>query len=281
MVSAPSRAGLTARLRCASLLPTIPSKTATQVPITFWWILGSGLVMSSLALVGAFGLLLDEKTLRRLILPLVALAAGSLLGGALFHMIPASVDALGNQTAVWVGVAIGFVVFFCFEQFLHYHHCHSTRHDHTHPFGYMILFADTLHNFVGGLAVAGAFLIDIRVGITAWLAAASHEIPQELGDFGALVHAGWSRGKALLFNGLSALAFLVGGLVAYGLSHRIDVTLLVPFAAGNFLYIATADLVPEINRHADWRVNVLHFVAFAGGLGILLAVKLALGADGH
>jgi len=243
---------------------------------TFWWILGSGLVMSSFALVGAVGLLVEERTLRRFLLPLVALAAGSLLGGALFHMLPAGVDTLGNTTALWVWVTLGFVTFFCFEQFLHYHHCHSATHDHRRPVGHMILFADTLHNFIGGLAVGGAFLVDTRVGITAWLVAASHEIPQELGDFGALVHAGWSRRAALLFNGLSGLGFLAGGMSALLLSRGADVGFLVPFAAGNFIYIACADLVPEINRHEDWRSNVLHFLAFASGLGLLLGVKLAL-----
>ena len=119
-------------------------------------------------------------------------------------------------------------------------------------------------------------MVDTRVGITAWLAAASHEIPQELGDFGALVHAGWSRRAALLFNGLSGLGFLAGGMSTLLLSRGADVRFLVPFAAGNFIYIACADLVPEINRHEDWRTNVLHFLAFASGLGLLLGVKLAL-----
>ena len=243
---------------------------------TLLWIVLSGVVMSALALVGAVGLLLDEASLRKIILPLVALAAGSLLGGALFHLIPQAVESMGNGTSTWLWVTAGFVSFFCFEQFLHYHHCHSTRHDHRHPLGHMILMADTLHNFVGGLAVAGAFIIDTRVGLTAFLAVASHEIPQELGDFGALVHAGWSRGQALLFNWLSGLGFLVGGIVAYFVSQRVDLAFLVPFAAGNFVYIAAADLVPEINRHENWKVNLVHFAAFSSGLGLLLVVRLAL-----
>jgi zinc and cadmium transporter len=235
--------------------------------------------MVSLSAVGAIGLLLDERSLRRLVLPLVALAAGSLLGGALFHMIPAGVEAMGNHTGVWVWVAAGFVTFFCFEQFLHYHHCHGPRHDHSRPVAHLILVAGALHQFVEGLAVAGAFLVDIRLGVTAWLAAAAHEIPQELGDFGALVHAGWKRGSALLLNAISATGFLVGGVVAYLSSSRVDVAFLVPFAAGNFLYIAAADLVPEINRHDDWRVNVVHFVSLSAGLLLLLGVKLALAPD--
>ena len=246
------------------------------MPEALWWIVGSGMTMIALTAVGALALLLDETALRRLVLPLVALAAGSLLGGALFHMLPASVETMGNGTALWSWVTVGFVAFFCFEQFLHYHHCHGPSHDHARPFGHFILFAGALHDFVEGLAVGGAFLIDIRLGITAWLAAAAHEIPQALGDFGALVHAGWSRATALVFNALSAAGFLAGGLVAYFVSSQVDVAFLVPFAAGNFLYIAAADLVPEINRHESWTVNVLHFVSLCTGLLILLAVKLAL-----
>jgi zinc and cadmium transporter len=233
--------------------------------------------MVALSAVGIVGLLLDEATLRRLVLPLVALAAGSLLGGALFHMLPAAVATMGNRTGVWAWTTAGFVTFFCFEQFLHYHHCHGPDHQHARPFGHLILFAGGLHDFVEGLAVGGAFLIDVRLGVTAWVAAAAHEIPQELGDFGALVHAGWSRSHALLFNALSAGGFLAGGLVAYVASARVDVAFLVPFAAGNFLYIAAADLVPEINRHHDWRVNVVHFLSLATGVLVLLGVKLALG----
>jgi zinc and cadmium transporter len=240
------------------------------------WILGAGAAMVALSALGAIGLLLDQATLRRLILPLVALAAGSLLGGALFHMIPAAVASLGNGTPVWAWVTAGFVAFFCFEQFLHYHHCHGPSHEHRRPFGHLILFAGALHDFVEGLAVGGAFVVDVGLGLTAWVAAAAHEVPQGLGDFGALVHAGWSRSRALLFNALSATGFLAGGLVAYLASSRIDVAFLVPFAAGNFLYIAAADLVPEINRHEKWTVNVVHFLSLCTGLLLLLGVRLAL-----
>lgn len=157
---------------------------------TFWWITGSGLLMSAIALVGSITLLLPERTLERLLLPLVALAAGSLLGGALFHLLPAAVEAMENSIAVYAWLALGFVTFFALEQFLHWHHCHHATHRHRRPLGHLMLLADGLHNFIGGLAVGGAFLIDIRVGVTAWIAAVAHEVPQELGDFGVLVHSG-------------------------------------------------------------------------------------------
>lgn len=241
---------------------------------TFAWIVVAGLAMSALALVGAVTTILSRAALQRILLPMVGLAAGSLLGGALFHMLPESVDALGNTMAVYISVAVGFIVFFCLEQLLHWHHCHRLDHSRHRPLGYLILLADGLHNLIGGLAVGGAFIVDIRVGVITWLVAAAHEIPQELGDFGVLVHSGWSRRSALAWNFVSALTFLVGALVAYGLSAHVDVAFLLPFAAGNFIYIAAADLLPEITAEPRSRDKLETSVSFVVGLVFLLAVTL-------
>ena len=108
------------------------------------------------------------------------------------------------------------------------------------------------------------------------MSAAAHEVPQELGDFGVLVHGGWSRGKALVFNVLSGLTFLLGALLAYGLSARVDVSWLIPFAAGNFLYIGASDLIPEVKEQRSLRGNLVHLAAFVLGLGLLLGTKLIL-----
>jgi zinc and cadmium transporter len=239
--------------------------------------------MSALALVGGVTVLLSESALRRLILPLVAFAAGSLLGGALFHMLPTAVDELGNELSVYVWLAAGFGVFFVLEQFLHWHHCHRPVSEHA-PLGYLILLADGVHNLLGGLAVGGAFLINLRVGLVTWLVAAAHEVPQELGDFGILVHSGWKRKSALAYNFASAVTFLAGALVAYALAGAVDVAVLIPFAAGNFLYIAAADLVPQITspvvcgapaeRRLVLRDKLEQSLAFALGLAVLLVSAL-------
>jgi zinc and cadmium transporter len=242
---------------------------------TFWWILGSGLLMSLIALVGSVTLLLSERTLARLLLPLVALAAGSLLGGAVFHMLPAALAAIEPDVHVWVAFVAGFTLFMALEQYLHWHHCNRAAADCRKPLTYLILLGDGLHNFIGGLAIAGTFLIDIRLGVMAWLAAAAHEIPQELGDFGVLVHGGWSKRRALAFNVLSALAFLVGGLLTYSLREAVDVAYLIPFAAGNFVYIAAADLVPEVNRHPRAAVNAVNTSAFVVGVALMYAAATA------
>jgi zinc and cadmium transporter len=236
------------------------------------WILASGLLMSAISLAGAVTLLLTEVRLRTLLLPLVAFAAGSLLGGALFHLIPAAVDQSGNTLFVYLWVTAGFAGFFALEQFLNWHHGHQTTGEHQ-PVTYMILAADSIHNFIDGVAVAGAFLVDIRIGISACVAAAAHEIPQELGDFAVLVHGGWKPSKALLMNFLSGLTFLMGGLAAHATSRIFDVSFLLPFAAGNFIYIAAADLIPEIKQNRHFLKNALHFGSFAAGLALLLAVR--------
>ena len=243
---------------------------------TFAWILLSGVVMSALALAGSLTLVLRESTLQKILLPLVSFAAGSLVGGALFHMIPASLTALPTMTTFgWV--ALGFSSFFALEQFLHWHHCHRASTECKKPLTYLVLIGDGLHNFLGGLSIAGVFLVDVRLGIAAWLAAAAHEVPQEIGDFGVLVHGGWPKRSALVFNLLSGLAFLAGGMLTYVASRHLDVRWLVPLAAGNFLYIGASDLVPEINKAHSLKLSVIHFVVFAAGLGLLFALA-SLGA---
>lgn len=239
--------------------------------------------MSSLALVGSLTLVLPERTLERLVMPLVAFAAGSLIGGALFHMLPESVDVLGNRLSVYVWLVAGFATFFVLEQYLQWHHCHRRVSQHG-PLGYLILLADGVHNLIGGLAVGGAFIVDVRLGVVTWLVAAAHEVPQELGDFGILVHSGWSPRAALAYNLASALTFVVGGLIAYALAGSMDVAVLVPFAAGNFVYIAAADLLPQVTAieavAADSprliREKLEQSLAFGVGLAVLLATAALL-----
>lgn len=240
------------------------------------WILLGGVAMTAVALVGGLALLLGEGALDRLLLPLVAFAAGSLIGGAFFHMLPAAL-LTSDPLAALAWAAAGFTLFFAIEQFLHAHHGHRAAAAGRRPLTYLILIGDGLHNFLGGLAVGGVFLVDIRLGIAAWLAAAAHEVPQELGDFGVLVHGGWEKGKALLLNVISASTFLVGGLLAYAASRQIEVGFLVPFAAGNFLYIGAADLVPKVQGEHGGRQGLEVMGWFLAGLGLLYLLAVRLG----
>jgi zinc and cadmium transporter len=240
---------------------------------TLAWIIAAGVAMSLLALSGGITLLLPEAVFDRVVPPLVALAAGTLTGGALLHMLPGAVDEMGNRLDVYLWLLGGFLSFFMLEQLLHWHHCHRSVSQHG-PLGYLILIADGVHNFVGGMAVGGAFLVDIRLGLVTWAAAAAHEVPQELGDFGILIHAGWSKLRALAFNFVSATTFLVGGLVVYVLAGTVDVTWLLPFAAGNFLYIAAVDLMPTLTEHPEAHRKLILTATFAAGLAILWAIAV-------
>ncbi len=238
----------------------------------FFWILLGGVLMSAIALIGSVTLFLKEATIKKILLPLVAFAAGSLIGGALFHMIPASLMKMPSSTAFpWL--AGGFLFFFALEQFLHWHHCHRSSAECEKPQTYLLLIGDGIHNFIGGLSIASVFLADARLGIAAWIAAAAHEVPQEMGDYGVLIQGGWRRSKALLFNFLSGLTFLLGGLIAYAVSMSVELSVLVPFAAGNFLYIGASDLVPEVNKSHTLGANLIHFISFAAGLAFLWAVS--------
>lgn len=244
---------------------------------TLAWVVLSGVAMSALALIGAVTIGLPEATLARITPVLVGLAAGSLLGGVFFHMLPEAVGALGNTLGVYGWVVAGFLGFFALEQFLHWHHCHRTVSQHR-PLGYLILLADGLHNLIGGLTVGASIVVDLRVGLVTWAVAAAHEVPQELGDFGLLLHSGWDRRSALLFNLLSALLFLGGALVAYAAAGTVDVAVLLPFAAGNFLYIAAADLVPHLTADPRLGAKLTRSLALVVGLLLLLVVAVIAGA---
>jgi zinc and cadmium transporter len=190
-------------------------------------------------------------------------------------MLPTAIAHMGNNIFTFLWVLIGFSLFLVLEQFLHWHHCHKAPSEHSkEPLTYLILVADGIHNFIGGSGVAASFMLDIRVGMMAWLAAALHEIPQELGDYGVLIHGGWSRRQALTFNFLSSLSFPVAGVVTFYMASAVDVSFLVPFAAGNFIYIAAADLVPEIKKKDKLRDALINFVFFLFGIGLLLAAHV-------
>jgi zinc and cadmium transporter len=236
---------------------------------TLGWIIVGGFLMAAIAMIGGVTTILKPETLERLLLPLVSVAAGTLLGGAFFHMIPEGTKSLeALAAAMWlVG---GFTTFLALEHFLHWHHTHRARAERRAPVTYLVLLGDALHNFLGGLGIASTFMLDARAGVVAWLGAAAHEVPQELGDFAILVHGGWTRRRALGWNLLSALTFPLGAILAFIASHRFAVAGLVLFGAGNFIYIAASDLIPEIKGHASLGGALLHFGLFLVGLVLML-----------
>jgi len=237
-------------------------------------ILGFGALMSAIALVGGLFVLLPRAVLAAWLKPLVAFAAGSLIGGAFFHMLPHALQGGGPAASTMLWAVVGFTAMFLIDQILEWHHCHKLPGEHVQPLGPMLLVADGLHNLLGGLAIGAVFLTDYRAGVAAWIAAAMHEIPQEIGDFGAIVHSGYSRTRALVLNFLSALTFPLGGLLAYLLNQSVNVSFLVAIGAGNFIYIAAADLIPEIKRAEKLSETSRRLVFFLAGVSVLYAVYL-------
>lgn len=234
--------------------------------------------VSIVSLLGLATLSLKEARLRRMLFLLISLAAGALLGDAFIHLIPEAF-AEGEPLTVSLVIVAGILSFFILEKFLHWHHSHgddefSPDHARIHPVGRLVLVSDGVHNLIDGLAIGAAFMVSTEVGIATALAIALHEIPQEIGDFGLLLHAGFSRGKALLVNFLSALPAFLGLLIAFWLSETYAalLPLIAAFAAGNFIYIALADLVPVLQRTTDGKRSFLQFFVIIAGIAAMVSL---------
>jgi zinc and cadmium transporter len=233
------------------------------------YIIISTFLISIASFIAAIFLAFKEEKLKKIILILVSFSTGALIGGAFLHLLPESIQKLGNNLNVYIPLLIGFSIFYLLEQFIHWHHCHKTpsEHNQEEPFTYLILLSETVHNFIDGVLIGAAFVVDIRIGLVTWFVIAAHELPQKLGDFGVLIHGGWKKTKALMFNFFSSLAIIIGGVLAYFLSSKINIVYLIPFAAGTFIYIGASDLIPEIKNHNSLKKNLTHFIFFV--LGIL------------
>ncbi|MDD3284813.1 MAG: ZIP family metal transporter [Patescibacteria group bacterium] len=241
---------------------------------TFYLILFSTLCVSMISLSGVLVLFFKENILRKIILFLVAFSAGALMGGALFHLLPEAIEIMDNSFMVYVWIMIGFSTFFFLEQFIHWHHCHKLPSEHKEPFTYLVLISDSVHNFIDGTVIASAFIVDIKVGIATWIAVMLHEFPQELGDFGVLIHGGWSKIKALIFNFTSSFTVIIGAMFVYFTSSSLSLVFLLPFASGSFIYIAASDLIPEIKLHPDKKNSIFYFLFFVLGISFTLIIKL-------
>lgn len=234
-------------------------------------ILISVILVSLVSFVGVLFIALKEKTLNRLLNFLVSFACGALLGGAFLHLLPESVENLGEKSFTLVIVA--FLAFFILEKVFRWRHCHL-GHCPTHSFAYLNLLGDGLHNFVDGAVIAAAFLTDISLGISTTLAVILHEIPQEIGDFSILLYGGIEKKKALLFNFASAVTAVFGALATYFFAQQISnlIPFLLSFAAGGFIYIAATDIIPELHKKEDLKQSIFEFFLIL--LGIILMAFL-------
>ncbi len=241
-------------------------------------ILVSTFLVSTVSVIGILFLTLKEKMLGKILLMLVSFASGSLLGGAFLHLIPESLSMYDES--VFTAILFGIVVFFLLEKSL-WRHCHE-RECPVHTFAYLNLFGDGIHNFVDGVIIAASYLSpptpNIPLGVAATWAVISHELPQEIGDFGILVYGGFSRTKALFYNFLTAITAIVGAAFTYFFSAYIPSSAyLLAFAAGSFIYIATTDLIPELHKERSPARSVAQFVLLSLGIVFMWALKFVAG----
>ncbi len=234
----------------------------------------AGLAISLCVWVAVLFLYFKKETLHKITLFLVSLSAGALMGGAFLHLLPEASQEI-ETGKLYLIVLAAFIFFFFMEKLLFWRHCHKENCP-IHTFGYMNLVGDSLHNFIDGLVIAGAFLVDIKLGIATTIAIAIHEIPQEIGDFGVLIHAGFNKKRALVVNYLVALTVVLGGVVGYFMSFTLNniIPYLLPFAAGGFIYIAASDLMPELRKETNLKRSISSFAVFILGIALMLLVKL-------
>jgi len=253
--------------------------------IELFWIISVTFLIAILALLGIFTFILKEDIFQKLIKLLVSFAAGAFIGAVFFEFLPEIFHEFGGHNGHHVDIlgpvliTSGFVFFFILEEVLQWHHCHKPPCEHDdeetkEAFSYLILISNAIHNFVDGMIVGAAFLLAIPIGITTSIAIAAHEIPQELGNFGILVYGGWKKTKALLVNLGASLMIVPGGIAAYYAAPFIKPIYLIGFAAGSFLYIGAADLIPEVHGEADLRKSIITIAIFLLGLSIIVLVEM-------
>lgn len=233
---------------------------------------GSVLVVSLIALIGIITLAIREDLLKKILSFLVSFATGGLFGGAFLHLIPHLAEENNFRLQSSAIVLSGIIFFFILEKFIHWHHCHRYNcDDHPHSIGIMSLVGDGFHNLIDGLIIGGSYLIDIKLGITTTIAVILHEIPQEIGDFGILIHAGFNKKRALFLNFISALTSVIGVAAALYIGGQTEkfLDVLLPFAAGGFIYIAGSDLLPELKKDHGIKASIGQLLSILTGIGIM------------
>ncbi|MGQ9624482.1 MAG: ZIP family metal transporter [Candidatus Bathycorpusculaceae bacterium] len=246
-------------------------------------ILASVTTVSLIAFMGIVFIGLKEGALKRVLMALVGFSSGTLLGGAFLHLLPEAVSKDTTQITTFYYVILGIVVFFALEKFFYWRHCHEEECP-VHTFVYLNLIGDGIHNFIDGMIIAATYIIafesgNYTIGFATTLAVIFHEIPQEIGDFGVLIYGGLSRKKALTYNFVSALTAVIGAVTTYYLAYLQSIeVLLVPFAAGGFIYIAATDLMPELHKRVRAGESFVQLLTIVMGIGLMAYLKIALGA---
>ena len=255
--------------------------------MTFAWIVLATVLGGLLSVLIAASLTVTVLT--RMVRHLVSLSAGVLLATALLHVLPEAFESQASPHGLFATLLAGLMFFFLLEKvelYRHTHHHEGDGHHHHHHFdveqagrgGWSVLVGDSIHNFCDGIIIAAAFLADTQLGIVTSLAIIAHEIPQEVGDYIVLLNAGFSRAKALLYNALSGLSAVVGGIVGYvvvGPWEALFPYLLV-IASSSFVYVAVADLIPQLQQRMSLRDTAAQLAWLAAGMTMIVLVVRAV-----
>lgn len=245
--------------------------------MTAWsWALGSVIVVSLMSLVGAVTVSVGQERLQRRVTVMVGLAVGAMFGDAFIHLLPRAVEQSGERVTSLMTL-VGIFGFFVLEKFLYWRHVHVVSAPAAvAPLGYLNLVADGLHNWIDGVLIGAAYLVSVPIGLATTLAVVFHEIPQEIGDFGVLLQAGFSRRRALLFNFLSGSLAILGTIMALVVGSALEFVamLMLPLAAGSFTYIAGSDLVPELQKERDPAASAVQLAAMGAGVGVMFLLTL-------
>ena len=246
----------------------------------FFYIIISVVIVSLVSLIGIVTIFFNKRKIDRLLLTLVSLSAGTLFGGAFLHLVPEAVEEAGAFTpTISLLILLGIIIFFLLDKLIHWKHAHDKSSTLLHtPTGNnpsmanLNLVGDAFHNLLDGLIIAGSYLVSIPTGIATTIAVVIHETPQEIADFGVLVYSGLTRRRALFFNFISATLAIVGAIIGYMLGSQSEgfITVIVPFAAGAFVYIAGSNLIPELFRkNYNFRDSLQQLVAFIVGIALM------------
>ncbi len=230
----------------------------------------SVIIVSLISLVGVFTLGISDKWLSRMLHYLISFSAGALLGDVFLHLIPElSEKEFSPTTGMYF--LLGVVIFFLLEKYILWHHAHDGHDEDIHATRYLTIFGDALHNFIDGLIIAASFLASVPLGIATTIAVVFHEIPQEIGQFAILVHGGWSKAKALLYNFVSALTAIVGAAIVLFFVPGIEdaPTFLLAFAGASFVYIAMSDIIPDLHKEKSVKKSIGQIAAFLIGIIIM------------
>lgn len=233
-------------------------------------------LVSLIAFIGIFTLAFKTSVLKEILIYFVSFSAGSLLGDVFIHLLPEIAEE-GLTLQISLTILSGIFISFITEKIICWRHCHlPITKNHVHNFAYMNLFGDAFHNFIDGVTIGVSYLVSIPVGVATTVAVILHEIPQEIGDFGVLVYGGFEKKKALFFNFISGSIAILGTVLALFLSQKIAglKEFLVPIAAGNFIYIASSDLIPELHKEVALKKAFLQTLFFLIGVIVMLGLLL-------